>query len=1081
MDRPLSSDRRDERRDFSSDRQNNHYGHGGRGRHHNNYRGRSNYRGRGRGYSSSHHQHHQQQYHPYRRGGFQGGGRGAPRRETGNRFQADVQEQDPKLSALRQLQQLINKVGELEVPSSVKEEGNQRPVVVSQTEKIKALTSFLCGPQAEMFLEYERDASVVQADKLAGPFVSSLIHCQSVLPLQTPCYAALTLSVHEHTTVCASPFAGVSDRCVEYALRFLARDLDHTLLDPACLDSNTSAVAVHQDRPRAVVRMRLTLRYIANLAKMGIVAAQDTNDQSAVLAATNQRPITLLDLLDAMVQAAIQAGNERYSTNKSVACILAHLVWDTIPYIRDMVSSDWISENLVDPLQETMEAYQSAFAPGIGSSSILLKAERYEDVGETGDEEDEEEDDDEEDDSGAVCDSFQDLLRTLKHSLGDNGIEPRFALFTDAPWQAMSAPVTQNIDGTAGAEQSAEESSSVSPLTFSGQAVSLQLFPTCRALTMLLGGDVAPETKLAKTSLDAIVVGRLPIFGPPPEAKDEDDEEMEDDTPVNERLHCYRQKFGIVDRFFIGEAVRDCLLCHESTVTPTGVEHGSPTGVAEQIWALRHVLTGQDAMGIEYCIVEVILSLITQGDRGSSLRVMYLSRVLLELTRLEPAAFSPAIALGVSTLFEDYMPALVPVAVYNLSKWFAFHLTNTDYQWPSAYWKHWEQFVLYGWSNSRGSFVKSALALMLENVSNVDSIVTDCLPTNSAIAGQLILPPELIIDAISSFAEELASRIWGGSLDSDMLLNHMLSEEFSESLASSPDNKFGRIKVLFGALLSPAKKSWKVTKNQIKKAINREDLEVVMVARDRDPDPLSLILEKMDKLKHAIAGVLEKAVAEGTIAHGVDPIDSRDLLILELIMDSTSYSRSVVEGCVMHCLRLNHVSLENILKWCLGAASDGSTKSLVLRWWHMAGEVLKTGLSLHIENVLSSKSDAMSGGDELDDKVRLVKSSILGYLDPLLSHMIQRVCQLLNLYKSEKSTKLSPEQVDLIEGFKYVLTECQGYYFTLVARFVPNNFSTNDLQDALTESPISGQSLAMLMDTSGSLAADYLRQSLERM
>ncbi len=1080
MDRPLSSDRRDERRDFSSDRHSNHYGHGGRGRHHNNYRGRGTYRGRGRNYSSHHH--HQQQHHPYRRGGFQGGGRGPPpRREAGNRFQADVHEQDPKRAALRQLQQLINKVGELEVPSSVSEETNQRPVVISQTEKIKALTDFLCGPQAEMFLEYERDASVVQADKLAGPFVSSLIHCQSVLPLQTPCYAALTLSVHEHTALRASAFAGVSNRCVEYALRFLARDLDHTLLDPACLGSNTAAVAIHQDRPRAVVRMRLTLRYLANLAKMGIVAANDINDQSAVLAATNQRPVTLMGLLDAMVQAAIQAGSERYSTNKSVACILAHLVWDTIPYIRDMVSSDWISENLVDPLQETMEAYQSAFAPGIGSSSILLKAERYEDVGEAGDEEDEEEDEDEGEDSGAVCDSFQDLLRTLKHSLNDGGIEPRFALFTDAPWQAMSAPGTQNNDGAEGAEQSAEESASISPLTFSGQAMLLQLFPTCRVLTMLLGGDVAPETKLARTSLDAIVVGRLPIFGPPPEAKDEDDEEMEDDTPVSERLQCYREKFGMVDRFFIGEAVRDCLLCHESTVTPTGVEHGSPKGVAEQIWALRHLLTGEEALGIEYCILEVILSLITQGDRGSSLRVMYLSRVLLELTRLEPTAFSPAIALGVSTLFEDYMPALVPVAVYNLSKWFAFHLTNTDYQWPSAYWKHWEPFVLYGWSNSRGSFVKSALALMMENVSNVDSIVTDCLPTKSAIAGQLIVPPELIIDAISSLAEELAKRIWGGSLDSDMLLNHMLSEEFSESLASSPDNKFGKVKVLYGALLSPAKRSWKIIKNRINKAIDHEESEVEMVARDDDPDPLSLILEKMDKLKHAIAGVLEKVVAEETTAHGADPVESRDLLLLKLIMDSTSYSRSIMEGCVMHCLRLRHVSVENVLKWCLGAASDGSTKSLVLRWWHMAGETLKTGLSLHIGEVLSSKSDAMSDGDELDDKLRLVKSSILGYLDPLLSHMIQRVCQLLNYYKNEKSKKLSPEQVDLIEGFKYVLTECHGYYLTLIARFVPNHVATNDLQDTLTESPISGQSLAMLMDTSGGLAADYLRHSLERM
>lgn len=1010
MDRPLSSYRRDERRDFTSDRHGSHY---------NSYRGRRNYSDNRRGSHS--------------RGG------GNQRRESGNRFQAE--QQDPKQTALRKLQQLLSKVGDLELPPNMTEEQNktQRPVVTAQTQKIQALTTFLSSPQADIF---HNDNSLV----------SSLIHCQAVRPLQTPCYAALTLV--------AVPSS--SSSCVEYAVHFLARDLDDLLLATTTNNNNSH---------RAVVRLRLTLRYLVLLAKIGIVAV--TNETSAVLAATHQRPVGVLGLLEAMVQAAVQATSERYHANQHVAYLLMHLVWDTIPYIRDMVSLNWISENLVEPLQEIMQVYQSTFAPGVGSTSILLKAERYEDVGEDDDEDEDDDDEEEEEDSGAaVCDSFQDLLRTIKHWLSDDSVTPRFALFSDAPWQDMTAPTAEKDAPPAG------------PLVFTGEPKSLQIFPICRVLTMLLGGDVAPETKLAKIiSLDAIVVGRLPIFGPPLE---EEEEEMEDDAPVNERLQCYRKHFGIVDRFFLSQAARDCLLCHESTVTDAGVEHGSPKAVAEELWSLRYTLLGENAMGIEYCILEVIFSLITQADRGSHFRVMYLSRVLLELTRLEPTIFSPAIALGVSILFEDYMPALVPVAGYNLSKWFAFHLTNTDYQWPSAYWKHWEPFVLYGWSNSRGAFVKGALTLMMENVSNPDLIVTDCLPKGSSIASHLVPPlPDRGDESLASLIDEMTARIWKGSIDSDMLLNHFLSEEFSKSVASLADSKWGKVKVLFGALLSPAKASWKVTKNQIDRAIARDESQVDMDESEDDSDPLSSVLEMMDKLKRAILSVLEKEVAEHSSVGESDSTELRDLLILELIMDATLYSRSLMEGFVLHCLRLRFVSAASILKWCLGESSDGSTRPQILRWWQMAGMILNTGISLLLTEILSSASDAMSDDNtEQNDKQRLVGSGILGYLDPLLSHMIQRVCRLLHSSKIEKSSKLSPDQIDLAEGFKYVAIECHACYFSHVAKVggtSAKQCNASALQDALMESPVSGQALAMLMDASGSLAAEHLRQSLERM
>ena len=34
------------------------------------------------------------------------------------------------------------------------------------------------------------------------------------------------------------------------------------------------------------------------------------------------------------------------------------------------------------------------------------------------------------------------------------------------------------------------------------------------------------------------------------------------------------------------------------------------------------------------------------------------------------------------------LPTFIPSIRYSFSEWFAFHLTNTDYQWP--YWQHWD-------------------------------------------------------------------------------------------------------------------------------------------------------------------------------------------------------------------------------------------------------------------------------------------------------------------------------------------------------------------------------------------------------
>ena len=1061
MDRPLNSDRRD----FSSDnrRDNNYYGHGGDDRRHSGG-GYHNRRGRGRGgrgrggRGGRFHHHHQQQ--PYRRG---------PPRRPGNRFQAEQAEQDPKQAAQRQLLQLLNKVGELQEPTSKEENtdttttandssDSQRPVVKAQAEKIAALTKFLCGPKAEMFLPSSNPVDWVTR---VGPLVSGLVHCNAVWPLQTPCYAALTLSVHEH----GAASTNIAAKCLEYAQQTLARDLDALLLEDRNIAAGTdTSLHVEQDRPRAAVRVRLTIRYLCLLASTGIVQAEpaeDTPPQDPVLAATNQHALTISGLLQALVQAAVQAASDRHQSNMYAAAVLTYCVLSNIPHVRSTLDKNWVQENLVEPLEEMMnESYQSVFAPGVGSRAILLKAERAEGSPEEENEDDDDDEEDEEEDaSGQICDNLQDLMRSVKSSLQDDQeLKPsKFALFTDAPWKELQAPVPKQ-DESAQDMTETEAPPPAAPLAYTGEPLMVQIFPTCKTLTMLLGGEAEglSDKQLARRDLQGIVFGRLPIFGPPPEAADEDeeDDDMEDETPANPRLEAYRSHFGLVDRFFLSEAVRDCLLSHETLVTDAGVERGTCKGVAEQIWSLGLLL--EDKTGIEYCILETLLSLVVQCNyqRSSPLRLVYLSRVLLELTRLDPATVSPAIALGVAALFEDYMPALVPIE--NLSRWLAFHLTNTDYQWPAAYWKHWEEYITEA-QNSRGTFCKGVLSFMLENLSNPELLVTDCLPAESAMVGHLL--PQVPEDTGNA---EIVARIYEQGEDAATLLTYLNGDEVGEIVASSSDN-WGRTAMLWKALLSPARKAHLALKDAIDNSQTDGGMEQ---DRDEATDVLSVLTDKLDQYKEAVLGVMAKDSTESS--------EAGELFLLDSLAAATTFSTSILDGCIHSCLLHKFVSVFSVVKWSLGERADGNDRNPVQRWWEVASAALEHGLvTEELPDATPKEDDGMAVEGESSPSFKT-----LAYLDPLLSYSVQRVGTLLQkaVSNEEKPNKLTPGQVDLIEGFKRVVMNCYELYYEMAT-----GSTSAALQEALGESSVAGSSLASLLDTADGMGSDVLRQALEKM
>jgi hypothetical protein len=990
----------------------------------------------------------------------------------------------------------------------------QRAVVARQAGNVQGLTDVVVGSNADLFLRNDPN-NATEADEKYGPMAAGLAHCAAVWPLQTPCYAALTLALDVNCAVKAPDYAGFGERVVQYAVHMLSRDLDSLLLEQSP-DAAAAAAAV-DEAPRAVTRLRLTLRYVALLASAGVVLPRSDRDdeEAAASAAIGGVDVSLAGLLDAMARAALQAASgDRLPSATSVCWLLTTLVWSTIPYVTALLPSDWIARHLIEPLQEvtTSHQYRSIYAPGVGSRAILLKAEQLEDIDGDQDEEesDEEEEDDDDDESGQICDSFQDLKRSVEHYLRADS-SPRFALFSDAPWKELKEPAKQTTTAEAattttteaseeGNGKEMEEQTTPGPLKYSGDPIPLRIFPTCASLTLLLGGEVPEGTRLGRADLSGVIFGRLPMFGPPAGAdgdEEEEDEDMEEE-PTNERLQAYKTNFGLVDRYFVGEAVRDLLLSHESCVSEAGVERGSAKMAAEQVLSLRHMWSGADddpSKGIEYAILETILSLVAQCSSVSAFHHVYLSRVLLELTRLEPAVMSPAIALAVSNLFQDYMPSLAPAARTNLSRWFAFHLINTEFQWPAAYWKHWEPFVLHGWGNSRGAFVKGSLAVMLENLSNPGVLVKEALPKESAIAEHLLPTPlegsEQEISALASVEDEIKSRIYSSTSEAaETLLSYLLGDEVGESIAGAlaeetdqKDRTWVRTGVVIRAMLAPARSEYVRLKTEIEKARTTTDDDDDAMDEETDgagshEDVLSLLLRKFALYKSVLLGVMKKdAESQG----GAEVQAFGELFLLNQLEESTIYSRSLLEGCIQAFLKHKFVTVESIFKWLLGESRREEKTQVALRWWELASLSLQLGMIDAVaENGGASTDMAIDGEQNGGANGSPAKANrALQFLDSLLSYSVRRVGTLLNISSQEvtKGNKLTPEQVDLVEGFKFIVAESRALYLSLLRDGSTPGVA---LQDAWAESAVGGPSLASLLDMGGP-SVELLRRILDRM
>ena len=951
---------------------------GGRSYHHRGggRRGRGYGRGRGRGRGFRH-----QPYNNNNRSRFnnnRGGGR------PGNRFGGSQGAQDPQSAMVRQVSSFVSRVGEYKnIREATFEDIQQlRPVVATTAANINDLAVVLCSEdKLDMLFKFEQEQhlsqskiedgsngsgafnpSNVKLEDKAGKMGHLLISCAAGLPLQTPCYAALTVALHEH--IQGTKWQGFAHRCVNYALQHMARDLDGIL--------RTGRNVAH-----GTCRIKLLLRYLAILGKVGVVQGYQ-NEQAA-----DPSKLSVFGFLSMLVEAA-KAALQQNAPN--LAFLLAYLVLSTLPYVIEYVPQESIDAWIIQPLETVLETYTSTFTPGTGRTSILLKSEQDDGEEDYDEEDDDEEEEEVDEEGGQICDTLQDLLRVSRKLR-----EPsRFALPTDSPWKGLtkrSAPDTETGETI------------MTPITFTNEPIYLSM-SIFRSVSYLVGGQ--GTFSIVPFGLEGVIFGRLPIFGSPPDPDDDEEEEdMEDGATKNENLQAFRSGFSLLDRFFASDILRDCLISHETFVTPTGLQQGSAKSVAEELLTASHIFAGENpSRGMEYAIVETLFALLAQSWNQSAMKHIYVSRILLELTRLQPQLFSPALAVAVTNLFGDYLPALVPASRDNFSCWFAFHLINTDYQWPSAYWELWQPYAVTAKQTSRGDFVRRSLQMMVENVSDPSVIISDCLSDSRSLVCEFFPRTTATCteypegSALSNLENEINRRLWDINEDPASLLQFILSEDVAASIAGV-EGTWLRSQVLTKVLIEPAKKIFVGMKDSLETVHNDDDQMVDDTHQSKDF--CTMICDAIAQYSSTLTSVLAKESQQyGDIALG----GAQSLRQIEAVV---YFNSSILQG-IIACL-LKHSIINNVAvsRWVLGDLGENISGYIISRWWVYVLDALRVE----------------QGGEGMVIDGHAAEASALASRTEMLKYTVARVCTLL---ATTNEKRLDPMQVDLVDGMKTIVS-----------------------------------------------------------
>ena len=1037
---------------------------GGRNRHFNNNR-RGPYH---RHDNNRNHRRHPHRNHQHNRGHHHGGGNN----RVGNRFTNNYQSNnrtssvDPKNAMWVQLSAMV---AQMSISSNNKEE-----VVQNMMDLIKVLTA-------------EKNAPLFLNTKL----YQLIVHCASALPLHTPNYAALTFGLQQYSPLAVEPETNnpetddptttntdtstdedknILKSCIQHASQLFGQDLD--ILQQKTAAPTPTSIA------DAFMRAKLILRFFTLLSHIGIVQLHPNSDDDNE---NERKGYSLSQFLVWLIE------------RNDLPC--TSLVYSTIPYLmsstKDENIKEWIQTNLINNPNNTVhDNYKSIFEPGYGLHSLLLQEEQLDPSGE---EEEEEESDDEDDEEAPACaDTFMDLYRTVTQMVqSDDKDKNSFALLTDAPWSQLWAKKEETIvpndsNGGTSMQDDTEDNSNddtmkndsenerTVPLVYTDKPLRLFMEGTESLLFSHNGTDETEiQTATLTTTIKSIIFGRLSLFGLPND--DEDDEEDMEEAEKNPQLNAFKQSFNMTDRFFLGESIRDVLLCHRSRISDTGVDKGTTKDVAEQIWSLSRSFGKSDSeLGLEYGIVETMLSLLLQ--QSSSLSHVYLSKVLLDLTKLQPSTIPQALAVAVSSLTMDYLPNLVPDARDNLSSWFAFHLTNTDYQWPPSFWNY-----LATSSGCQAHFVRHTLFSMTSFVSLSSSIVTDCLPPQNDSSETLIqkLYKKPVEDTVteSHVQQQLQNRIWKQLEEVDSIREYMVGDKVSaeqdetevvqgeDEMNYDGENGLGQIwwrtGLVIRALLLPAKRDWHHQQKSLESLNTNEsnDNERMMEEDDNDDDLgwkenediLSEIRDALERHRPVLLATLAKdtqAHEENLQLKGKQQEEESVLLILgeisilQQLSKCTSYSPHVVFiNCLETLIQTQIVSPMAVLKWLLQyETSNRMDSDFAKGWWTYASLSLRVGMNrIATEATNNQSSNGMDDGigmvidtvgtildDNNNDGSKILSmdedltpsfqklKKLVSYACPLLQYASQRVCTMLvNLSNTNGGKRNKKRQLPL--------------------------------------------------------------------
>jgi len=929
---------------------------------------------------------------------------------------------------MKSIYSFVSRVGEFK---NIPEQGPDalRPVEAVTAKNVMDLTATLCSnDQTEQLLAYDEPKQPdgipsMSTDVAWDPFsanlpgqkerdefgklVTVLVACVGGLPLQTPCYAALSLAIHEK--VKTTRWSGFMERCISCALQHIAKDLDAVLLEGKGICD-------------CVCRLKLLLRYLAILARMNIVKAFDEGEPS------NDSKLTLVEFVCSIVTAASNAYNA--NPKSSAAAILIHLVLSTVPYIASFTPAAVLDEKIMQPIESFLSSYRSTFIPGRGRDAILTGKTVEEDFDD--DESDEEDDDDGEEDEAAaakqVCDSLQDLTRALKKALPSMD-KFRFCLWKDSPWNGLvqSPPPEASVDGTDSAPQ---------PITFSGEPIYLQFTRPCRALQFLVQGE--GDFQLQCFHVDGVIFGRLPIFGHPHDPDNvDDDDEMDEAVTKNENLMAYINNFNLVDRGLIFEALRDCLLSHQPFVTKAGLQQGGAKHVAEEMLSIKHVLSDSvSSKGLEFAIIETIFGLIAQASDLTPLRRTYLARVLLELVRLMPGELSPALAIGMTNLFNDYLPSLSPAARESLCSWFAFHLANTDYQWPSAFWTFWSSKMTPDKFSCRGEFLIQTIAALGENSTSTKSIVEDCLPKESPLVDYILgksaapLVPVPQDSPIANLGRDVNSRVWESAEEAAAIFEALCANEASDTVAAWVDYSSDDMNQYWWRTCIASRVIFDPVRTEGQRCISnfdkvRNPVEDSMDDQEQTAENVfEALKDSVSRYSDLLKGVIAKD-SETLSKHFNGERGQRDLevcgevYVLTQVDSLGGFSRGLVEACIELLVQHDTVSCMAVVHWMLGAANvKGSTAPPISRWWTIG--CLSARLS--VAKTLEEGKSQMGVDTDASKKVEIATAARDRLLE-MAKWIIPRIESLIDaLTASGDAKKVKGEKLNMALQTRELLT-----------------------------------------------------------